>query len=225
MSYRYKHNEANAENNHDGTDANFSQNCGSEGETTDTGIETLRKGQIKNFLLTLLISRGVPMLLGGDEFRRTQGGNNNAYCQDNETSWHDWSCLEKHREIFRFTCGMIAFRRAHPTLSKEQFYTEAEIHWFGPQGGLPHWTDPGAKQFACLIHEDEQRALCLMFNAGADAVEFLLPPVPSGARWHLAVDTSREAPRDLFAAGEEPLYEGPQTYHLGPRSSAILLAQ
>ena len=118
VSYRDKHNEANGESNHDGTDANFSKNYGAEGETTDAGIETLRKGQIKNFLLTLLISRGVPMLLGGDEFCRTQGGNNNAYCQDNETSWHDWSCLEQHREIFRFTRGMIAFRRAHPILSK-----------------------------------------------------------------------------------------------------------
>jgi isoamylase len=85
----------------------------------------VRKGQIKNFLLTLLISRGVPMLLAGDEFGRTQGGNNNPYCQDNETSWHDWRCLEQHREIFRFTRGMIAFRRAHPILSREQSYTDA----------------------------------------------------------------------------------------------------
>jgi glycogen operon protein len=224
VSYCCKHNEANGENNHDGTDANFSQNFGFEGETTDPGVETLRKCQIKNFLLTLLISRGVPMLLGGDEFRRTQGGNNNAYCQDNETSWHDWSCLEQHREIFRFTCGMIAFRSAHPILSKEQFYTDAEIHWFGPQGGLPNWTDPKAKQFACLIYEDDQRALFLMFNAGADAVDFGLPPALPGARWHLAVDTSREAPQDLFAAGEEPLWEDPQTYRLSPRSSAILLS-
>ena len=197
MSYRDKHNEANGENNHDGTDANFSENYGAEGETKDAGIETLRKRQIKNFLLTLLISRGVPMLLGGDEFRRTQGGNNNAYCQDNETSWYDWRCLEQHKEIFRFTCGMIAFRRAHPILSKEQFYTDDEIHWFGPQGGLPNWNDPKAKQFACLIYEDEQRALCLMFNAGADAVEFGLPPVPPGSRWHVAVDTSRERPRSV----------------------------
>ncbi len=110
VSYRSKHNEANGENNHDGTDANFSENYGSEGETKDAGIEALRKRQIKNFLLTLLISRGVPMLLGGDEFRRTQGGNNNAYCQDNETSWYDWSHLDEHREIFNFTRGMIAFR-------------------------------------------------------------------------------------------------------------------
>ncbi|MDA8171410.1 MAG: glycogen debranching protein GlgX [Nitrospiraceae bacterium] len=225
VSYRYKHNEANGENNHDGTDANFSQNYGAEGETTNAGIETFRKSQIKNFLLTLLISRGVPMLLGGDEYRRTQGGNNNAYCQDNETSWHDWSCLERHREIFRFTRGMIAFRRVHPILSKEQFYTDAEIHWFGPQGGLPNWSNPKEKQFACLIHEDEQCALCLMFNAGTDAVDFGLPPLLPGARWHLAVDTSREAPQDLFAAGEEPLWEDPQAYHLGPRSSAILLAR
>ena len=125
------------------------------------GSRPLRKGQIKNFLLTLLISRGVPMLLGGDEFRRTQGGNNNAYCQDNETSWHDWSLLEQHEEILRFTRGMIAFRRAHPILSKEQFYTDAEIHWFGPRGGLPNWTDPKEKQFACLIYEDERHATLL----------------------------------------------------------------
>jgi len=225
VSYRDKHNETNGENNHDGADANFSENYGAEGETTDAGIETLRKAQIKNFLLTLLISRGVPMLLGGDEFRRTQGGNNNAWCQDNETSWHDWRCLERHSEIFRFTRGMIAFRRAHPILSKEQFYMDAEVHWFGPQGGLPDWADPKQKQFACLIHENEQRALCLMFNAGADAVDFGLPPTPPGTRWHLAVDTSREAPQDLFAAGEEALLEDTQIYHLSPRSSAILLAR
>jgi isoamylase len=223
VSYRSKHNEANGENNHDGTDANFSENYGAEGETKDAGIETVRKSQIKNFLLTLLISRGVPMLLGGDEFRRTQGGNNNAYCQDNETSWHDWSCREQHREIFRFIRGMIAFRRAHPILSKEQFYTDGEIHWFGPQGGLPNWTDPNAKQFACLIYEDEQHALCLMFNAGPKTVDFDLPAVPPGAHWHLAADTSRDAPQDLFAAGEEPLWDDPHTYHMSPRSSAILL--
>jgi isoamylase len=225
VSYRSKHNEANGENNHDGTDANFSRNYGAEGKTTDAGIETLRKRQIKNFLLTLLISRGVPMLLGGDEFRRTQGGNNNAYCQDNETSWLDWSCLEKHREIFRFTRGMIAFRRAHPMLSQGQFYTDAEIHWFGSQGGLPNWTNPKEKQFASLIHEGDQSALYLMFNAGTNAVDFGLPSLPSGVRWHLAIDTAREAPQDLFVAGEELLWEDRQTYHLTPRSSAILLAR
>ena len=224
VSYRAKHNEANGESNSDGTDVNFSENYGAEGETTDAGIDAVRKGQIKNFLLTLFISRGVPMLLGGDEFRRTQHGNNNAYCQDNETSWYDWSRLEQHSDIFRFALGIMAFRRIHPVLSKEQFYTDAEIQWFAPEGGLPDWADPKEKRFACLIHEDGQRAIFLIFNAGTDAVDFSLPPVPSGARWHLAADTSRKAPQDLFAAGEEAPWED-ATYHLNPRSSAILLAR
>jgi isoamylase len=139
VSYRYKHNEANGENNHDGTDANFSENYGSEGETTDAGIESLRKRQIKNFLLTLLISRGVPMLLGGDEFRRTQGGNNNAYCQDNETSWIDWSCLEQHQEILP-VCPW------HDRLSSRASDSEQGAILHGrrdplvqPARGLPNW--------------------------------------------------------------------------------------
>jgi isoamylase len=225
VSYRDKHNEANGENNHDGCNENFSENCGAEGATADAGIEALRKKQIKNFLLTLMISRGVPMLLGGDEFRRTQGGNNNAYCQDNETSWHDWDCLEQHSEIYSFAKGMIAFRRAHPILSKEQFYSDADIHWFGPQGELPDWADPKEKQFACLIHEGEQSTLYLMFNAGDDAIDFVLPSVSPEARWHLAVDTARDSPQDLFAAGDEQICADQETYLLGSRSSVILLAR
>ncbi len=225
VSYCHKHNEANGENNLDGTDANYSENCGTEGETMDTKIESVRKRQLKNFLLTLLVSRGVPMLLGGDEFRRTQGGNNNAYCQDSETNWYDWRCLEQHRDIFRFTRGMIALRRAHPVLRKEQFYTNAEIHWFAPHGGLPNWADPKVKQFACLIHEDEQSALLLMFNGGTDAIDFALPSVLPGKRWYLAVDTSRESPQDIVTAGEETLWEDDHTYHLRPRSCGILLTR
>src|SRR5664280_1907223 len=225
VSYSLKHNEANGENNHDGTDANFSENCGFEGETADPAIETLRKRQIKNFLLTLLISRGVPMLLGGDEFRRTQRGNNNAYCQDNETSWYDWTHLEQHREIFRFTRGMIAFRRAHAILTTEEFFTGAEIQWFGSQGGLPNWADPRCKTVACLIHENGQDRLYLMFNAATKETGFGLPTLPQGLRWHLAVDTSRLAPQDLFAAGEEALVDDSKTYNVEARSSAILVAR
>ncbi len=225
VSYRQKHNEPNGQNNYDGAGENFSENYGAEGETADGRIESIRKRQIKNFLLTLFISRGVPMLLGGDEFRRTQRGNNNAYCQDNETSWCDWSYLEQHQELYRFTRGVIAFRRAHPTLSTEQFYTGAEIQWFGPHGGLPNWADSKAQQLACLIHEDAQRTLCLMFNAGAEVVDFGLPPVLHGARWHLAMDTSHETPEDLFAAGDEPVFDHAHSYHLNPRSSVILVAR
>ncbi len=225
VSYRSKHNEANGENNHDGTDANYSENFGSEGADDDPGIEMLRKRQIKNFLLTLMISRGVPMLLGGDEFRRTQGGNNNAYCQDNETSWIDWANLEQHQEIYRFVRGMIAFRSAHPVLSKEVFYTDAEIHWFGPAGGLPNWADPKEKQFACLIQENEQDALFLIFNAGTSGTEFRLPPLPSGGRWHRAVDTGCSAPQDFIATGEEAPVDNSSAYPLIAHSSVILLAR
>ena len=137
VSYKQKHNDENGEYNHDGTPANYSDNCGVEGPTDDSVVEATRKRMIKNLLLTLFISRGVPMLSGGDEFRRTQRGNNNAYCQDNAISWYDWSLLEKHQEIYRFTRAMIAFRRAHPVLRKEAFYTDDEIKWFGPQGSCP----------------------------------------------------------------------------------------
>jgi isoamylase len=225
VSYRDKHNEANGANNRDGTDNNLSENYGAEGDTADAGIQAVRKTQVKNFLLTLLVSRGVPMLLGGDEFRRTQRGNNNAYCQDNETSWYDWSLLKRHGEILRFTRGMIAFRRAHPVLSRERFYTDADIDWFGPQRGSPDWADPKTRQFACLIREDEQRALCLMFNSAEDATDFSLPPAAQGTQWHLAVDTAHDAPQDLYAAGDELPCADQQTYRLGSRSGAILLAR
>ncbi len=224
VSYRQKHNEANGEDNRDGTDANFSQNFGCEGETTDAVINALRKSQIKNFLLTLFISRGVPMLLGGDECRRTQGGNNNAYCQDNDMSWFDWRRVEEHQDIVRFTRGMSALRRAHPILSREHFYTDAEIRWCAPSGEVPNWCHPMAKALACVIYEEERRAICLMFNAGAETVEFNVPTPELGARWHVAVDTSQDAPRDLFSPGEEPLWEGSTTYRLRPRASGILLA-
>jgi isoamylase len=225
VSYRDKHNEANGENNHDGTDANFSQNYGIEGATEDANVESIRNRQVKNFLLTLLVSRGVPMLLGGDEFRRTQGGNNNAYCQDNETSWVDWTHLEKHQEIYRFARGMIAFRRAHPILSREQFYTDAEIHWFTPQRDLPDWADPKCKQFACLIDENGQDRLYLMFNAGAEAANFGLPPLPSGDRWHLAVDTSGPTPQNLSAPVEQIVLNDCSKYHIEARSAVILLTR
>ena len=165
------------------------------------------------------------MLLGGDEFYRSQGGNNNAYCQDNETSWYDWSCLEEQREIFHFTRSMIAFRAAHPILSKDKFYTDAEIRWFNPQQQLPNWSDPKQKQLACLIQEGEQHALCLMFNAGSDAVDFDLPPAPSGTRWHLVVDTSHDASEEPSARGDAPLCQDPFTFHLSSQSSAVLFAR
>ena len=192
VTYRDKHNEANGENNHDGTNANYSNNYGVEGETDDPMVNEVRTRQIKNLLLTLFVSRGVPMLLGGDEFRRTQGGNNNAYCQDNVTSWFDWHRLEQHGDIFEFTQMMIAFRRAHPILSAEHFYNDDECHWFGPNGGSPAWLDPNANQFGWLIYENEVRAIYLMFNTGNESIDFQLPTLPDQSQWKVVIDTAGE---------------------------------
>jgi isoamylase len=223
VSYKQKHNDENGEFSRDGADANDSDNCGVEGPSQDPGVEDMRNRMIKNFLLTLFVSRGVPMLLGGDEFRRTQRGNNNAYCQDNEVSWFDWSLLEKHRDIQRFTRGMIGFRRAHPVLRRENFYTEADIKWFAPNGATPEWAGQGQKSFACLILGQTEPDLFLLFNADASPVDFSIPVLPVGKIWCLAVDTSRPAPDDLFDPGKEPSMQGQISFRLEPRSSAILL--
>ncbi len=225
VSYEHRHNEANGEYNRDGPGVSYSENCGVEGPTNDPAVEALRERLIKNYLLTLFVSRGIPMLQGGDEFRRTQQGNNNAYCQDNAISWYDWTCLDKHAEIYRFARGMIGFRRAHRSLRKEAFYTDADIRWFGPQGLAPDWFTPQQKLFACLIFGQAESDLFLIFNAGAEPVEFSIPPVSAPKTWHLAVDTFRPSPEDLYSAGAEPPLTDQHLFRAGPRSSAILLAR
>ncbi len=158
----------------------------------------MRGRQIKNFLLTLAISRGVPMLLGGDEFRRTQRGNNNAYCQDNDRSWLDWTLLQRHEEIWRFARSVLALRHAHAVLTRMAFYTDDEIQWFGPRGTSPDWHDGRQKCLACLIHgELGDGDLYLMFNADTTAMPFALPPARGGA-WHLAIDTAQAPPHDCW---------------------------
>jgi isoamylase len=225
VSYSRKHNEANGENNRDGSDVNDSDNCGVEGPSDDPAVESLRKRLIKNLLLTLFVSRGVPMLFGGDEFRRTQQGNNNAYCQDNEINWYDWRLVERHAEIHRFTKGMIAFRRAHPVLRLESFYADADLHWFNPGGSTPDWSSPEECTLGCLVFGRDEPDLCLLFNAGSEPVTFALPDPPGGGAWHLVADTFHDAPQDLFDPGREPQLENPHFYRLGPRASAILLAR
>jgi isoamylase len=223
VSYKQKHNDENGEYGRDGSDANYSDNCGEEGPSDDPVVEGTRNRLIKALVLTLFISRGVPMLLGGDEFRRSQRGNNNAYCQDNEVSWFDWTLVEKHEDIHRFTREMIAFRRAHPVLRKEVFYTDADIKWFAPNGAAPDWADERQKSLACLILGEMEPDLFLMFNADTRSVDFVIPALPSRRFWRLAVDTSRSAPDDLYEAGKEPSMEGQINFRVEPRSSAILL--
>ncbi len=224
VSYRDKHNEANGEDNQDGTDANYSDDYGAEGASTDPVIEALRTRQIRNFLLTLLISRGVPMLLGGDEFRRTQNGNNNAWCQDNETSWVDWRLLERHQDIAGFVREMLVLRRAHPVLSRERFYTEAEVQWFNSDGGTPNWSDAAARQLACLIHEDEDGQLFLMFNAGGDSVDFRMPAPAEGLHWQRAVDTYRPTPEDISPLDQAPRVDADR-YQVEPHAAVILVTR
>jgi isoamylase len=221
VSFAGKHNLANGENNRDGTNDDHSANYGVEGPTQDAYIESLRKRQLRNFLLTLFISRGVPMMMGGDEFRRTQHGNNNAYCQDNEVSWYNWDELQRNRDLHQFVKHMIALRQAHPILAREQFYSDTDLTWFGPGQGSPDWGDPRAKAVACQIHDGAPESLFLMFNAGDQPVTFHTPVAPDKGRWRLAVDTSHD---DLIASSIRALVDSLQPYILEPHSSAILVA-
>ena len=188
---------------------NYSANYGVEGESNDPAVEAVRLRQFKNLLLTLAISRGVPMLLGGDEFRRTQRGNSNAYCQDNDTSWVDWSLLQQNHEIFRFARGLLALRRAHPVLRREAFYTDKEICWFNPFGKTPDWFDPRQKCLACLIRSQDVADLFLMFNADSKVVPFALPPLRSPCSWRLAADTVEPSPLGFYSPGEEAALANP----------------
>ncbi|QSA98215.1 glycogen debranching protein GlgX [Methylococcus sp. EFPC2] len=198
VSYQYKHNLANGEENRDGSDDNHSANHGWEGPTDNPEINRLRLKQRKNMLATLFLSRGVPMLLGGDEFGRTQRGNNNAYCQDNEISWFDWSLLDRNRELFDFTRGLIAFRSKHKLLSREQFYRADEITWFSPTGHVPDWSEESA--LGCHIHtgQADDAQICLLINPNAHNVDFPLPATPRDHVWHKAIDTSAAAGDDLY---------------------------
>ncbi|MEP0322624.1 glycogen debranching protein GlgX [Bauldia litoralis] len=200
VSYARKHNEANGEGNRDGLDENYSDNNGAEGPTDEPHIEAVRLRQIKNLLATLLLSRGVPMLVGGDEFRRTQAGNNNAYCQDNAISWYDWSLAERNTELVHFVQRLIALRKAHPILRAETFYTDADVTWFGPAGSPPDWHGPD-NRLGCVVRGDGTK-LCLLFNAARSPCQFVLPAMPE-EQWQVVIDTSKDTPSADASFGVE----------------------
>lgn len=223
VSYNTKHNEANGEENRDGTDQNFSYNYGVEGPTDDPMVEGLRIRQMKNMIATLFISRGVPLFLGGDEFRRSQGGNNNPFCQDNEVSWYDWRLLEKNVEIFRFTKEMMRFRNRHKVVREVRFYTENDIAWFGVNGGPPDWSYE-SRDLACMLFGEQD--IYLMFHAGFEECRFNVPESPKrDFAWHVSVDTALPSPDDIAFEGNErlPLCHG--SYTLRPRSLVILISK
>lgn len=229
VSYKHKHNEANGEKNQDGMTENFSDNYGIEGKTQDRTIKDIRLRQIKNMLATLFISRGVPMLLGGDEFRRTQFGNNNAYCQDNEISWYNWTLLQQNHELFNFTREIIEFRKRHKVLRVERFYTDRDIHWFNYDGRNPHWEDSSGTLGCLIFSEKHQRpvpcqTLCLLFNPDVFEIEFSLPKMTGNKRWRLFMDTAKPPPDDIKKVGSEKLLNIQTTYCLQPQSMVILVS-
>jgi glycogen operon protein len=218
VSYNEKHNAANGENNQDGANDNNAWNTGAEGPTEDPGIEKLRAQRQRNFLATLFLSQGVPMLLGGDEFGRTQSGNNNAYCQDNELSWYDWSLTQQQAALLDFTRGLIRFRKEHPVLRRRRFFEGIfvpgadikDLTWFKPDATEfmdAEWNDPEARTIGMRLAGeaiDEREAeggviaddtLLVLLNAYHDEVPFILPEAGGDSSvWEVLMDTSRPDP-------------------------------
>jgi isoamylase len=223
VSYDRKHNEPNGDGNRDGTDDNRSWNCGTEGPTDDPGITQLRARQVRNFLVTLFCSQGVPMLLAGDEIGRTQLGNNNAYCQDNETSWLDWEAAGKRADLLDFTCSLITLRRDHPVFRRRRFFSgtapgnagRGDITWLTPAGTEMTVTDWGsdARALAVLLNGDAitepgprgeaivDQSFLLLFNTADQPVTFTLPTPGQAAAWAVVVDTASQEPTAADPAG------------------------
>ncbi|MGH7905945.1 MAG: glycogen debranching protein GlgX [Candidatus Binataceae bacterium] len=221
VTYARKHNEANGEDNRDGMADDLSANYGVEGESANPEIRLTRIRQMKNLMATLMLSRGVPVILGGDEFGRTQRGNNNPYCQDNEISWYDWRLLEPNRELYEFTRRMIAFRRCHPVLSAAQFYSASELSWFSPSGDYPNW-DANEPTLGCVIGQGAKTggAMAILLNAGERAVEFQLRDA-ARKKWRVTIDTGEPAPREIVAYEEARIMEAP-ALRVAERSLIVL---
>jgi isoamylase len=220
VSYERKHNLDNLEDNRDGDNNNYSANYGFEGPTRRKSIMDLRRRQAKNFLTSLLLSQGTPMIVAGDEVLRTQRGNNNAYCQDNAISWFDWRLVERNAEMLRFVQGLIAFRRRQPNVRRAAFLTGKAFHpgelpdvsWYNPDGKHVDWHTNGPS-FTCVfgtsgLSDPAARAVMFMLHAGGEPHRFVVPPAVAGLNWRLFIDTSAEPPHDIY-----PDADGP---HLGP---------
>jgi len=232
VSYNGKHNEANGEDNRDGSNDNMSWNCGAEGPTDDPSIEQLRERQVKNFFTVTLISAGAPMLLMGDEVRRTQRGNNNAYGQDNEISWFDWGLVEKHAGMLRFVRRLITarLRRDVPledaVMTLNQFLSQAKISWHGVKLNQPDWSADSHILALTLRSFRGKFLIHIMINAYWEELEFEVPPVQGEFEnaWMRWIDTFRESPDDICSWDEaEAVRE--TTYAVQPRSVVVLIAR
>ncbi|MBS0017339.1 MAG: glycogen debranching protein GlgX [Arthrospira sp. SH-MAG29] len=230
VSYNQKHNQANGENNRDGHNDNRSWNCGVEGLTDDTYIEALRNQQIKNLWTILLVSQGTTMLLMGDEVRRTQNGNNNAYCQDNELGWFNWSDVGKHPELLRFVKNLIRFTqrlhifRIESILVMDPNSKLPNITWHGVRLNKPDWADYSRSIAFSLRHPEKQEYLHIMLNSYWEPLLFEIPILPKGQRWYRIVDTALAVPNDFCTEKTAPPIQG-NHYRVQGRGSVILMAQ
>ncbi|MDZ7641785.1 MAG: glycogen debranching protein GlgX [Desulfurivibrio sp.] len=216
VSYNHKHNEANGEDNRDGDNHNISWNSGVEGESNDPVILALRARRLRSAAVILLLSQGVPMLCAGDEFGRSQRGNNNAYCQDNEISWLDWRLTEQNAGLLRFFRLLISLRRRHPLFRRDHFFSSAppgrqpEISWQALEPGRQDWSAAG-RVLAFRLHgqagcrgQQRDRDFFVMFNAAAQPQTFTLPKPPARRPWRRLIDTAAASPRDIYQDDQAP---------------------
>jgi glycogen operon protein len=221
VSYSHKHNWANGEKNNDGWNHNFSFNCGHEGATDDAHIRALRQRQMRNFLVLVLASQGVPLLLQGDEFGRTQHGNNNAYCQDNEQSWMDWDLATKNEDLLRFTRMMIAVRKRFFTMRPDEFVNR--LSWHGTAPSEPDWTG-ATRALAFQVHGVNQPDVLVMLNAHHDSRRFRLPGDGHRWRWRRLVDTNLRSPDDIVDEKQAIQLSPADHYIVSPHSVVILVS-
>lgn len=219
VSYSHKHNEANGENNRDGDNNNYSDNHGEEGPTRRKAIRDIRSRQIKNMMSTLMLSMGVPMMVSGDECRRTQKGNNNAYCQDSPLSWFDWRLIERNEEFLRFTQALIAFRRNHSVVRRKEFLhgdidestALPDVLWCGPEGNVIDWSSQQLSlQYLLTASEEDDldedpRHVLVCLHAGYQSQSFCLSQAAKAIEWSLFIDSAADYPNDIF-----PKYDGPR---------------
>jgi glycogen operon protein len=239
VAYNDKHNDANGEHNQDGSNDNASWNCGAEGPTEDADVLALRRRQMKNAAALLLTSQGIPMILMGDEVGRTQRGNNNTYCHDNDLNWFDWWLVEENAELLRFFRHLTAFRRAHPALRRRDHFRYADVLGSGLPDVSFHGVEPWRPDFSgtsrtlawmlCGRHAKGGAArdddLYIAANAWWDGLEFRLPALPDGRRWHVAANTGMPAPQDIHPLGQEPPVGDPERFVVGGRSTVILVGR
>ncbi|MFA6093497.1 MAG: glycogen debranching protein GlgX [Elusimicrobiota bacterium] len=229
VSYDRKHNEANGEDNRDGSDENNSWNCGAEGGTSDPMVLSVRRRLVRNHICHLLFSCGTPMLLAGDEFLRTQNGNNNGYCQDNELGWIDWTLAERNADFLEFVRKAVAMTKEYPVLQSRRFRVSQgpegdvvpDVAWFGPDLRPPRWDDPDARTLCFLL----DGPLLFIYHCGHELQHVILPPPPRGRGWRRIIDTSLSPGQDFAASGREVLLDPQGFYLVNPRSTVVLVAK